>query len=113
MDNRCVICDVIIPEGRQVCPNCNASVGTHTESSYESKNKKEIKKTLKEIANVMCAMGDLKKATTITKAIDLINQQESKIETMRNEIEFLLNTLEYADERFQDWLDLEERYDDY
>ena len=22
MENRCVICGVVIPEGRQVCPNC-------------------------------------------------------------------------------------------
>ena len=22
MENRCVICGAIIPEGRQVCPNC-------------------------------------------------------------------------------------------
>lgn len=22
MENRCVVCGAIIPEGRQVCPNC-------------------------------------------------------------------------------------------
>lgn len=22
MENRCIICGVVIPEGRQVCPNC-------------------------------------------------------------------------------------------
>ena len=31
MDNRCVCCDEIIPEGRQVCPNC---VGAHKEWPY-------------------------------------------------------------------------------
>ena len=46
----------------------------------------DIKKDLKEIANAMCAMGDLKKAATITKAIDLINQQESQIEKNANKI---------------------------
>ena len=44
MDNRCVCCGEIIPEGRQVCPNCNASVGTHTVDSCESKNAKDIRK---------------------------------------------------------------------
>lgn len=24
MDNRCISCGAIIPEGRQVCPNCEA-----------------------------------------------------------------------------------------
>ena len=27
MENRCVICGEIIPEGRQVCPNCDAGKG--------------------------------------------------------------------------------------
>ena len=94
MDNRCVYCGEIIPEGRQVCPNCNTSVGTHSVRSYESKNNKKIKKALKEIANVMCAMGDLKKATTITKAIDLINQQEAQIDILREIIEDLEKTIE-------------------
>lgn len=33
MDNRCVVCSAIIPEGRYVCPNCekgyiNKQIGT-------------------------------------------------------------------------------------
>ena len=24
MENRCVVCGAIIPEGQQVCPNCEA-----------------------------------------------------------------------------------------
>lgn len=30
MDNRCVICGAIIPEGRQVCPNCEKRVENQT-----------------------------------------------------------------------------------
>ena len=28
MDNRCVCCGAIIPEGRKVCPSCEESFGT-------------------------------------------------------------------------------------
>ena len=34
MDNRCVVCGAIIPEGRQVCPNCEQ--GQKAEKKNES-----------------------------------------------------------------------------
>lgn len=35
MNNYCVICGIIIPEGRQVCPNC--------EDRYARSSKKQLK----------------------------------------------------------------------
>lgn len=52
-----------------------------------------IKKDLKEIANIMCAIGFLKKATTITKALDLINNQQTEIKILREVIEDLEETI--------------------
>jgi RNA polymerase subunit RPABC4/transcription elongation factor Spt4 len=34
MENRCVMCGAIIPEGRQVCPNCEK--GQKAEEKNES-----------------------------------------------------------------------------
>lgn len=31
-DDRCIVCGVIIPEGRQVCPNCESKLKTMPES---------------------------------------------------------------------------------
>ena len=44
MDNRCVSCGTVISEGRLVCPNCEATVGTHTVGSYESINNRKMDK---------------------------------------------------------------------
>ena len=41
MDNRCVCCGEIIPEGRQVCPNCEAfyeKQGIRFVDSYDNEN---------------------------------------------------------------------------
>ena len=43
----------------------------------------EIVKALKEILEIMCVVGDLQKASTISKSIDLINRQEAEIERLK------------------------------
>ena len=42
-ENRCVICWEIIPEGRQVCPTCYASIMKDSESEQK---KKEVKRKM-------------------------------------------------------------------
>ena len=44
MDNRCVCCGEIIPEGRMVCPNCEAE-SELTKESLEGKEFEEIAST--------------------------------------------------------------------
>ena len=44
MDNRCVSCGAVISEGRLICPNCEATVGTHTGGSYENINNRKMDK---------------------------------------------------------------------
>lgn len=51
----------------------------------------KIIKALKEILEIMCAMGDLQKTSTISNAIDLINRQKDKIEFLEEK----LDNLEY------------------
>ena len=41
MDNRCIICGEIIPEGREVCPNCEA--GHTPKAENEKKNDYNLK----------------------------------------------------------------------
>ena len=40
----------------------------------------EIIKALKEILEIMCVMGDLQKSATISKALDLINRLQARVE---------------------------------
>ena len=54
----------------------------------------DIKKDLKEIAEMMSVVGYLQKAATIIKAIDLINQQESKIDVLKEIIDDLEEKIE-------------------
>ena len=46
----------------------------------------KIIKALKEILEIMCAMGDLQKTSTISNAIDLINRQKAEIESAKETI---------------------------
>ena len=38
MENRCIVCGEIIPEGREVCPNCEA--GQKPEQEHEDNEHK-------------------------------------------------------------------------
>ena len=55
MDNECVVCGEIIPEGRQVCPNCNSEnyqvTFKFSLKDYEKAQGKLRKKQLKELQN--------------------------------------------------------------
>ena len=42
-------------------------------------------KALEEIVEIMLVMGDLQKASTISKAIDQINRQKAEIERLQND----------------------------
>lgn len=41
MENKCLVCGAIIPEGRQVCPNCEKG-GKHEISKKFTEGEKEI-----------------------------------------------------------------------
>ena len=40
MENRCIICGAVIPEGRQVCPNCENGKTQKREPDCEDNKKK-------------------------------------------------------------------------
>ena len=46
MENRCIICGAIIPEGRLVCPNCEA--GQKPEWKKDDNEQKATNNTLSE-----------------------------------------------------------------
>ena len=51
MENRCIVCGAIIPEGRQICPNC--------ENGYTPKQ--ERNEELNELRVYMPTFADVKK----------------------------------------------------
>ncbi len=48
-ENHCLICWAVIPEGRQVCPLCYASIMRDESPAKQKEQTKEVKRTMKKI----------------------------------------------------------------
>ena len=63
MDNRCVVCGDIIPEGRMVCPSCENNKGEIEMSLIEKLNAIKVRKqadkdTIAEVINLLTALTE-------------------------------------------------------
>ena len=66
MDNKCVSCGAVIPEGRQVCPNCE-SVGS------------KMNRYCKEESCVICPCGKYDFPDCVSRLEELREEQNTKI----------------------------------
>lgn len=79
MDNRCVSCGEIIPEGRMVCPNCEKiyeTVGIRFVRSCDSKNNCEESKKV----SVSMIDGHIDEKMTPQEAIEIIKIAIAEVE---------------------------------